>query len=467
MSGRNKSGRRQFLKSVAATASFATSACSEQSGENNTPPLASEAAGQATSDGSSQVATSTGDTNVAVSNSTQTATTTAGNETTTGSAASNATAQSSDLTSDTPSNAATGSTDTVVSSPDTNTSGATDITSAPRLTSPLGVALLGLGKYAGERLAPALQLTQHCRLVGIITGTPSKVAEWQTTYAIADKNVYSYETMDAILDNPDIHVVYVVTPNHLHPEFVARAARAKKHVWCEKPMAMTPEECQGMIDVCKENGVSLSIGYRLQHEPNTKTVIGYADSKPLGAITQIDALAGFSGFSAAEADVWRLKKAPGGGALFDMGVYCINAARYASGEEPSRVRSAKQWTDRPELFTEVDEFTDFELEFPSGAVALCRTSFGERMDSLAITCAQGSYKLEPFQGYTGVSGSASDGTQFNQTIENQQAKQMDDDALALIEGRAALVPGEEGIRDVRIIQAIVQAAQTGQPVDLA
>ncbi len=119
-----------------------------------------------------------------------------------------------------------------------------------------------------------------------------------------------------------------------------------------------------------------------------------------------------------------------------------------------------------DLFAEVDEFTDFELEFPSGAVAVCRTSFGERMDFLEITCEQGSYKLEPFQGYTGVSGSASDGAQFNQTIENQQAKQMDDDALALIEGRTPLVPGEEGMRDVRIIQAIVAAAQTGQPVEL-
>src|SRR5690606_1505103 len=155
--------------------------------------------------------------------------------------------------------------------------------------SPLGVALLGLGKYAGERLAPALTLTQHCRLVGIVTGTPSKIVEWQTTYGIADKNVYSYETMDALIDNPDIHVVYVVTPNHLHPEFVMRAARAKRHVWCERPMAMTPEECQAMIDVCKENGVSLSIGYRLQHEPNTQTLISYAASKPFGAIVQVEA----------------------------------------------------------------------------------------------------------------------------------------------------------------------------------
>jgi len=337
----------------------------------------------------------------------------------------------------------------------------------PRLTSPLGVALLGLGKYASERLAPALKLTKHCRLAGIVTGTPSKIPTWQSQYGIETKNVYSYDTMGALLDNPDIHVVYIVTPNHLHAQFAIAAARAKKHVWCEKPMAMTPEECRNMIDACTENGVKLCIGYRLQHEPNTQTVRGYAAAAPFGAPKQLDALCGFSGFGPNDKEVWRLKKIPGGGSLFDMGVYCINAARQALGEEPIRVSRARQWTERPDLFAEVDEWTEFELVFPSGAVASCRSSFGETMDSLNITCASGSYELEPFQGYTGVRGAASDGTQFDQIIENQQARQMDDDALAIIEGRDVLVPGQEGERDVRILLAIQQSAKTGQPVELA
>lgn len=337
----------------------------------------------------------------------------------------------------------------------------------PLLTAPLGVALLGLGNYASTRLAPALQLTQHCRLKGIVTGTPAKVSEWQERYAIEDKNVYSYETMDALIDNPDIHVVYVVTPNHVHPQFVMSAARAKKHVWCEKPMAMSPEECQSMIDVCNENGVKLCIGYRMQHEPNTQTIMSYATAKPFGEIQSISALSGFSGFGPSEADVWRLKRAMGGGALYDMGVYAINATRYATGKEPIRVRSARQWSERLDLFAEVDEWTEFELEFPSGVIASCRTSFGENLNRLEITCATGSYYLEPMQAYEGVSGGTSDGTQLNLTVENQQAKQMDDNALALIEGRAVLVPGEEGLRDVRIVKAIEQSASTGQPVELS
>lgn len=299
-----------------------------------------------------------------------------------------------------------------------------------------------------------------------MTGTPSKAPMWQEQYGIEDKDVYSYDNMSELIDNPDIHVVYIVTPNHVHAQYAIAAARAKKHVWCEKPMALNAEECQSIIDACQQNGVKLSIGYRMQHEPNTQTVIGYASSKPFGAIQAVDALAGFQGYGPGDADIWRLKRAAGGGSLYDMGVYCINAARYTTGEEPIRVRSARQWTERPDLFTEVDEWTEFELEFPSGAIASCRSSFGETINVLEVSCDSGSYRLEPMQSYEGVSGEASDGTQLNQTIENQQAKQMDDDALALIEQRAVLVPGEEGLRDVRIIEAIQEAASTGQPVDL-
>ena len=337
----------------------------------------------------------------------------------------------------------------------------------PPLTSPLGVALLGLGNYSSTKLAPALQLTEHCKLRGIVTGTPSKVPMWQEQYGIESANVYSYDTMAGLIDNPNIHVVYIVTPNHVHMQYAIAAARAKKHVWCEKPMAMDVPECQAIIDACRENGVELCIGYRNRHEPNFQTVIGYASSKPFGAILDVVAEAGFRGFgNAADATAYRLKRAMGGGALYDMGLYAINAARYATGEEPIRVRNARQWTERPEIFTEVDEWTEFELEFPSGVIAQVRTSFGENIDFLDVTCESGSYRLAPMYVYTGARGQTSDGTQLNQMIPNQQAKQMDDDALAIIERRAVLAPGEEGLQGVRIIYAIQEAASTGQTVDL-
>jgi glucose-fructose oxidoreductase len=328
----------------------------------------------------------------------------------------------------------------------------------------LGVALLGLGHYASERLAPGLQLTRHCKLAGLVSGTPSKLAAWREQYDVKQTNVYTYDNLDAIRDNRDIDVVYVVTPTSLHAKFTIAAANAGKHVWCEKPMAMSVAECQSMIDACRQNGVKLSIGYRMQHEPNTQTIIQYARTKPYGSIQKVDVKAGYQGNGGTG---WRFVKAMGGGALYDMGVYSINGLRYAAQQEPVRVRRAAQIVKRPDLYQEVDETTEFELEFPSGVVGYGWTSVGEEANELSVTCEHGSYSLSPMQSYTGVQGETSDGVKLNRTVEHQQAKQMDDDALAILQGHDVLVPGEEGLRDIRLVQAIIECARSGRPVTLA
>ena len=327
----------------------------------------------------------------------------------------------------------------------------------------LGVALLGLGNYSETRLAPGLTKTRNCTLRGIVTGTPSKVPVWQERYGIADRNVYDYTSFPQIANNAEIDVVYIVVPTALHAQYAIAAAEAGKHVWCEKPMAMNVEECQRIIDACRKNGVSLSIGYRMQHEPNTQTVIRYAKEKPYGAIRNVRAVA--ADRMGGEPS-WRMVKAMGGGALYDMGVYSINAIRYATGEEPVRVKSARQWADRPEIFREVDESTEFELELPSGVVAYGKASRFQPENVLRVEAQNGWYQLEPMQSYEGVKGQTSDGKALDQTVDHQQAKQMDDDALAILEGRPPLVPGEEGQRDIRILQAIVQSAQSGAAVAL-
>ncbi|MEE7561259.1 Gfo/Idh/MocA family oxidoreductase, partial [Xanthomonas sp. Kuri4-2] len=198
------------------------------------------------------------------------------------------------------------------------------------------VALVGLGGYATDQLAPGLALTRHCRLAGIVTGTPSKVPLWQARHRIPDRNVYSYEHFDRIADNPDIDVVYIVTPPHLHMPLTVRAAAAGKHVWCEKPMALSARECQTMVEACRRNRVALAIGYRMQHEPNTRQVIGLAQQRPFGALRSVSAQAGYAGYGDTDpADrPWRLRARYGGGAMYDMGVYSLNAARYTVGAEP-------------------------------------------------------------------------------------------------------------------------------------
>jgi glucose-fructose oxidoreductase len=328
----------------------------------------------------------------------------------------------------------------------------------------IGVALLGLGGYSRDLLAPGLQLTEHCELRGIVTGSPEKIPEWQKKYGIKDKNVYTYDTLAKIADNPDIDVVYVVTPTFLHKKFAVIAADAGKHVWCEKPMAMTVDECQAIIDACNKNKVKLSIGYRLQHEPNTRTVIEFAKSKPYGAIKTVKAEAGYAGRGGPQDD-WRMDQSKGGGAIYDMGVYPINAARYASGLEPIAVTGRFE-NDYPEIFTKTDSTAIFDLEFPGGVIAHCATSVTRNFNQLRVDCEKGWYELQPMQAYNGVQGRTSDGKALDKKIVHQQAKQMDDDALAILNNTDVMVPGIEGLKDIRIVQAVLQSGATGKRVEL-
>lgn len=327
----------------------------------------------------------------------------------------------------------------------------------------IGVALLGLGYYSRDLLAPALQLTQHCYLAGIITGSPEKISVWQKQYQIPDKQVYSYKNMHEIANNDAIDVVYVVTPTATHPRFAIAAANAGKHVWCEKPMAMTVADCRSIIQACEKNNRKLSIGYRMLHEPNTQTLMSYAYSQPFGDFTQIDSQAGYRGGIPSG---WRAQKNMGGGALYDMGVYTVNGMRYATNLYPKRVLSANQYTKRPEGFMEVDETTEYVLEFENGLKGYGKTSVGESINLLKVSCEQGSYELSPMQSYSGVQGKRSDGVLLNKSIQNQQAKQMDDDALAILEDKTIIATGLEGMKDIRIIEAIIASAESQKSVNI-
>ena len=322
----------------------------------------------------------------------------------------------------------------------------------------LGVALVGLGYYSTDLLAPALQRTKNCHLAGIVTGTPSKAESWKKQYRIADKNIYNYSNFDRIADNPDVDVIYVVLPPSMHAEYSIRAAKAGKHVWCEKPMAVTAEECTKMIDAAKANKVSLAIGYRMQHEPNTQEIIGYRKQLAYGRILNVKAAAGYFD---PRTDHWKQKKAMGGGCMHDMGVYPLNAARYCTGLEPVSVKAVGS-SARPEIYKDVPETVVFDLEFPGGVTAHCETSLGKNYNDLRVTCEKGWYGLSPFQSYSGIEGETSSGKRLNAVIPNQQARQMDEDALAIMNSRPMLVPGEEGWKDIRVVDAIYRSIASGK-----
>ncbi|MEI9810911.1 MAG: Gfo/Idh/MocA family oxidoreductase [Bacteroidota bacterium] len=251
----------------------------------------------------------------------------------------------------------------------------------------LGIALVGLGGYAGSQLAPALQETANCYLAGIVTGTPSKIDTWKSKYAIPDKNIYNYENFDSIKDNPDIDIVYVVLPNSMHAEYVIRAARAGKHVICEKPMAITVEDCDKMITACKEAGKMLSVGYRLHFEPYNLEMARLGQKNIYGSIKKLNA--GF-GFTAGDKNQWRLnKKLAGGGPLMDLGIYCIQGFCYTTGKEPVAVTAQEGAKTDTDKFKDVEQSLSWQFEFPGGVIAEGRASYGDGMNHLRADAEKG------------------------------------------------------------------------------
>jgi glucose-fructose oxidoreductase len=329
----------------------------------------------------------------------------------------------------------------------------------------LGVALVGLGYYSADLLAPALQQTKNCYLAGIVTGTPAKAEAWQKKYNIPGKNIYNYQNFDTIANNADIDVVYIVLPPSMHKEYVIRAANAGKEVWCEKPMALTESECTAMIDACRSNKRSLAIGYRLHHEPNTQEWRQIVKEQRLGQVKKVNCAAGYR---ENRTNHWKQKKEMGGGVLYDMGVYAIQGARLGTGTEPIAILQAQTSTTRPEIYKNgLDETTIATLEFPGGTTADIKTSFGEYINFLDINCEKGGLKMQPYSEYNGLSGGSPLGTiHYTYDVPFQQAKQMDDDALSIMQKRPMLVPGEEGRRDIRLVEAIYRSASSKQPVKL-
>ena len=329
----------------------------------------------------------------------------------------------------------------------------------------LGIALVGLGYYSTDLLAPALQQTTNCYLAGIVTGTPSKEEIWKAKYNIPDKNIYNYQTFEQIANNDDIDVIYIVLPPSMHKEYVIRAANIGKHVFCEKPMAITEAECKAMIDACNKNKRKLAIGYRLQHDPNTQAWRKIVKDKSLGKITKVSCAAGYVDN---RTNHWKQNKAMGGGVMYDMGVYPIQGVRMGTGMEPIAVVSAKTSTTRPEIYKNgLDETAIATLEFPGGIMGDIKTSFGENINFLNINCEKGEIKIAPYSAYAGVKGSSPLGEiNFPYNVPYQQAKQMDDDCLSIMNNKSMQVPGEEGLRDIKIVEAIYKSAGTGQRVPI-
>lgn len=329
----------------------------------------------------------------------------------------------------------------------------------------LRVAIMGLGSY-GTRVAEAMKDCKRAKLTGVISGTPSKVKDWQMKYDIPEKNCYNYENFDAIKKNPDIDAVYIITPNGLHKDQAIRVAKAGKHVICEKPMAINAAEGQQMVDACKTAGVKLLVGYRMHLEANTLEII---KMRKEGAFGKILFFQGLSGFRIGDPKQWRLnKELAGGGAMMDIGIYSINGARYMVGEEPVWV-TAQETKTNPEKFKEgVDETILFQLGFPGGAVASCLSTYTmNNLDRFFLNGEKGFAELQPATGYGPIKGRTHKGELNNPHITHQTV-QMDEMAGMILENKKPVVPldGNEGLKDLRVIDAIYRAIKEGRKVQL-
>jgi predicted dehydrogenase len=335
----------------------------------------------------------------------------------------------------------------------------------PYQGSALRVAIMGLGSY-GARVAEAMQSSKMAKLTGVISGTPSKIKEWQSKYKIAEKNCYNYENFDQIKNNPDIDAVYIITPNALHHPQTLRVAKAGKHVICEKPMAINAQQGKEMVDACKKANVHLLVGYRMHFEPKTLEIIRMRKEGELGKVLFFE---GLSGFTIGDPSQWRLnKQLAGGGAMMDIGIYSINGARYMVGEEPVWVTAQETKTDRAKFKEGVDETILFQLGFPSGAVASCLSTYSmNNLDRFFLNGDKGYAQLQPATGYGPIQGRTHKG-ELTQPHITHQTLQMDEMAAIILQGKKPVVPvdGAEGVKDLEIIDAIYKAVKTGKKVDL-
>ncbi len=326
-----------------------------------------------------------------------------------------------------------------------------------------GVALLGLGYYATEQLAPAFQETKHCYLAGVITGNLSKTNLFKEKYGLNDHQVYTYDQFDKIKNDSSIDIIYVVLPHHLHAEYTIKALEAGKHVICEKPMASSVEEAEKMMEAAERTGKTISIGYRLHFDPYHLEMIRMAREQPFGKITGIDCSFSFIPPRA----VWRLsKEQSGGGPLVDVGIYCIQAVCYLTGNVPVSVTAQSLPLTDQEKFNGIEETLVFQLEMPGGLVAGCRTSFSETNSLLRLTAENGWVELNPAFDYKGLVMTRSDGIKTEFPPCPQQALQMDAISFAIQTGTSSPVPAAMGLRDMKIIRAVYKAMESGKRISV-
>src|ERR1039457_6163696 len=330
-------------------------------------------------------------------------------------------------------------------------------TSAPRKT---GYCVIGLGRIAGHFM-PAVRSTTTSQITGLVSGHRDKAERIAAEYDVSASFIYNYENFDEIAHNPAIDAVYVALPNSMHAEYTIRAAKAGKHVLCEKPMSTNVAEAESMIAACKAANVKLMIAYRCHYEPTNLKAIKLIRDGALGQVQAIESPFGFN----IHAGEWRLsKKLAGGGPLFDVGIYSLNACRYLNGEEPSDISAYASVIDHDGRFNEVEENVAWTMKFPSGIVASCTTTYGSNMAGYyRVYGSKGWLQVDQAVVYEGLRLRAEfSGTKLDELNPARDPSHFQVEAEhfsnCVLNNLQPQSPGEEGLTVMRLITKIYRSA---------
>jgi predicted dehydrogenase len=332
----------------------------------------------------------------------------------------------------------------------------------------MGWAVVGLGSLAINQILPAFSKCDKSKVVALVSGHRDKADKLAARYDVNPKNIYNYDNYDSIKDNPEVDIIYIVLPNSMHAEYTVRGLQAGKHVLSEKPMAINPGECQQMIDAGKKANRKLMVAYRCQYEPYNREMIRIARSQEFGPTKVIVADAGFP---IGDPTQWRLKKAmAGGGSLMDIGIYALQASRYLSGEEPTELNAVSYTTPGDVRFKEVEETINFQLRFASGVLANCTSSYGYFPTSrFRVIGTKGEFELNPASWYDGSKLFVHHDNITEERVlpvRDHFALEVDHMSQCVMENKEPQTPGEEGLRDIKIMMAIYEAARSGKTVKL-
>ena len=324
--------------------------------------------------------------------------------------------------------------------------------------------IVGLGRISMQHFMPAIKNScKLSRVTALVSGHRDKAERMAAEYGVPTSNIYNYDNYDAIANNPEIDAVYVALPNSMHAEYSIRAAKAGKHVLCEKPMCNTVEDARAMIAATKNANKKLMIGYRCHLEPVNQLAVQLIRDGRLGKVQAIESA---FGFNIAKGE-WRTsRKMAGGGPLMDVGIYSLNACRYLTNEEPSAISGYSSVTDQDGRFTDVEENISWTMKFPSGVVASCNSTYGASMPGyFRVHGSKGVLHVENAFSYDGLALRADIYEEPPIVMSSPErdpshfVAEADHFAECIQQNKQSKAPGEEGLRDMELITQIYDSCK--------